>query len=170
MTNIVTVSTFSPVTSKNGKVSDRAYRIVRALSGASAGVQLALALHGSSSVKRTFATSVAVVSLEQLLTMPSIEGAQWPDVYAHLADKLGYVIEGGRGKAACRALVAYAQCNLNAAKLKADHDGISDAQHKTIQRNQALIDQCVAAFALWQSVADQQAANLTTEAPEALTA
>lgn len=163
-TSLVTIGQFSALASKSGKVSERSERVARSLSGASTGVQMALALHGSQAAKRTFATGVEVTTLESLLVMPAIEGSQWPNVYAHLADKFGYSIEGGRGKAACRALVAYAQCTLNAKKLVAEHDGCTDNAFKAIGRTQALIDACVTAFATWQENADLQASQLTQDA------
>jgi hypothetical protein len=164
MTNsLITISQFSAITSKNGKVSERSERVARSLAGASSGVQMALALHGSSAAKKTFATGVVVTTLENLLALSSIEGSQWPDVYAHLADRFGYSIEGGRGKAACRALVAFAQCSLNARKLVAEHDGCTESQFKTIGKTQTLIDACVMAFDVWQAYADSLTANSVSQ-------
>ena len=163
--SIVTIGKFSPMVSKSGKVSERAERTVRALNGASTGVVMALALHGSAGARKTAASGMDITTLENLLSLPVLDGSQWPDVYAHLADKFGYAIEGGRGKAACKGLLAYAQSKLNADKCVAEHDGVTDSKYKRMTDTQTLIDTCVSAVHRWelaaQQAADMAAASLT---------
>jgi hypothetical protein len=165
VTTLITLRAATALVSKNGKISTTAERAERAINGASTGVRIALALHGkSTTTRKTSATSFDVVTLESLLALEALDGSQWPDVYAHLADQFGYKVEGGRGKAACKALIAYAQTGINGQKIVASCDGMTDAAYKRMTAQQALIDTCVTAIQRWEDAAQQaaQQAELTT--------
>lgn len=165
-TTTLTLRPATAIVSKTGKISTIAERAERAVNGASTGVRMALALHGkSSTTRKTSATSFDVVTLESLLALDVLDGSQWPDVYAHLADQFGYKVEGGRGKTACKALLAYAQTGINGQKIIASCDGMTDAAYKRMTAQQTLIDTCIDAIQRWEQVAQQaaqQAAELTT--------
>lgn len=157
-TSLVT-RTFSLVTNKAGKVSQTASRAHTAISGASAPVQLGLAIHGSAITRRTAISGFEVVTLESMLALATLDGSQWPDVYALMADKFGYSIEAGRGKLACIAILDYAQTGIDGKKIIASTDGCTDAQHTAITNRQLLIDQCRAAMAAWQAASDKASAS-----------
>lgn len=162
-TTTLTLRPATAIASKTGKISTTAERAERAVNGASTGVRLALAIHGkSSTTRKTSATSFDVVTLEDLLALDALDGSQWPDVYAHLADQFGYKVEGGRGKAACKALLAYAQTGINGQKVIASCDGMTDAAYKRMTAQQTLIDACVNAIQRWEQAA-QQAAEQAAE-------
>jgi hypothetical protein len=158
MSTSLATRSFSVVTNKAGKVSQTASRAHTAISGASAPVQLGLAIHGSAITRRTAISGFEVVTLESMLALPSIDGSQWPDVYALMADKFGYSIEAGRGKAACKAMLEYAQTGIDGKKIIASTDGCTDSQHTAITNRQILIDLCNAAMAAWQVAADKATA------------
>lgn len=166
MTNsLSTIRTFNAVTNKAGKISTTAGRAQRAISGASAPVQLGLAISGKSAITRKTAVSgFDVVTLSTVLAYPTLDGSQWPDVYALLADQFGYSIESGRGKLACRAMLQHAQHTLDARKTVASSDGVTDGQWKTIQARQSIIDACIDAFTRWDD-ASKLASTLTDNLP-----
>ena len=166
MSYTLTIGTTSAIVSKSGKISETAQRAQRALNGASTGARVALALYGkTATTRKTAATSFEnVVTLNSLLILETLDGSQWPDFYAHMADQFGYRVEGGRGKSACKALLAYAQTGINGQKVIASEDGMSEAQYKRMAAQQSMIDTCVDAVQRWETAAQQaaQQAELTT--------
>lgn len=160
MSTSIVIRSFSAVASKSGKVSQIASRAHAAVTGASAPVQLGLAMNGSAITRKTAISGFEIVTLESILALPSIDGSRWPDVYALIADKFGYSVEGGRGKLACVALLDYAQAGLDGRKIIASADGCTEGHMMAITNRQLLIDQCRAALKLWQQASDSAALSL----------
>lgn len=151
--------TVRATTGKNGKSSETQLRAARALSGASQLMVQSLAVHGkTAATRKTAAAALGLLTFDELLSVPAIDGGQWPDVYAAFADQFGYKIQGSQGKRACRDLVAYAAKTIQLRELVAETDGLTDAQYRRLMADRDNVNAAAAALDAWQAAADKLAA------------